>query len=97
MYEDQNQEIEKAVVGVGEYKLSSPYLLYGVQTKDWFKKSQKQRERILYRFGKAKLSPVKHGFSVCAPGTDEREQLADDIAGPSTSNPLQHTKLPASI
>ena len=97
LYEDQKQDIDKAVVGVGEYKLSSPYLSYGVQAKDWFKKSQKQRERILDRFGKAKLSLVEHGVSVCASSTDEREPLADNRAGPSTSNPLQRTKLPASI
>ena len=41
LYEDPKQEIDKAVVGIGEYKLSSPYLSYGVQAKDWFKKSQK--------------------------------------------------------
>ena len=50
MFEDQKQEIDKAVVGIGEYKLTSPYKSYGVQAKDWFKKNQKQRERILDRF-----------------------------------------------
>jgi len=58
LYEDQKQEINKAVVGIREYKPSSPYLSYGVQAKDWFEKSQKQRERILDRFGKAKLSSI---------------------------------------
>ena len=34
LYEEQKQEIDKAVVGVGEYQLSSAYLSHGVQAKD---------------------------------------------------------------
>ena len=48
LYEDQKQEIDKAVVGIGEYKLSSPYLSYGVQAKDWFKK---ESEAMRLHFG----------------------------------------------
>ena len=107
LYEDQKQEIDKAIVGVGEYKLSSPYVSYGVQAKDWFKKSQKQRERILDRFGKAKLSPAEHDVSVPTCCTDAREpftdkrcpftDMRDADSSPSTSNPLQCTKIPLSI
>ena len=107
MFEDQKQEIDKAVVGIGEYKLTSPYKSYGVQAKDWFKKNQKQREHILDRFGKAKLSPTAYGVGVSAHGTDERDPFTDGevsfiderdaVSGPSSSNPLQCTKLPASI
>ena len=110
LYEDQKQEIDKAVVGIGEYKLSSPYLSYGVEAKDWFKKNQKQRDRILDHFGKAKLSQAdrdvgtsSHGTQETDPFTDERDIDERDIderdaaSGPSTSNPLKCTKLPASI
>ena len=100
LYEDQKQEIDKAIVGIGEYKLSSPYMSYGIEAKDWFKKSQKQRERILDRFGKAKLSPAEHAVGISVHGTDEREPFGDKRdpdPGPSNSNPLQRTKLPASI
>lgn len=93
LYEDQKQEIDKAVVGVGEYELSSPYLSYGVQSKEWFKKNQEQRERILDRFGKAKLSQPEQDACSPVPNfvADERDNE------PSTSNPLQHTKLPVAI
>ena len=77
LYEDQKQEINKAVVGIREYKPSSPYLSYGVQAKDWFEKSQKQRERILDRFGKAKLSSADCDVSMSAHGTDERDTFTD--------------------
>ena len=100
LYEDQKQEIDKAIVGIGEYKLSSPYLFYGVQAKDWFKKSQKQRDRILDRFGKAKLSQADRDVSTSAHGTDETDPFTDErdaASGPSTSNPLKCTKLPALI
>ena len=105
LYEDQKQEIDKAVVGIGEYKLSSPYLSYGVEAKDWFKKSQKQRDRILDRFGKAKLSQADCDVGTSAHGTDETDPFTDErdvderdaASGPSTSNPLKCTKLPSTV
>ena len=104
LYENQKEEIDKVIVGIGEYKLSSPYLSYGVQSKDWFKKSQKQRHRILDHFGKAKLSQADRDVDTSACGTDERDPFIDErdneidaASDPSTSNPLKFTKLPASI
>ncbi len=44
---------------------------YEVQSKDWFKKNEKQRERILDRFGKVKLSPAEHGVCMPVHETDE--------------------------
>ena len=104
LYEDQKQEIDKAVVGIGEYTLSYPYLSYGVQAKDWFKKSQKQRDRILDRFGKAKLLAVPD-TSTSTTVTGEKDSFTDEgnssyhdeTDEPCTSNPLQCTKLPQSI
>ena len=81
MYEEQKQEIDKAVIGLGEYQLCPPYKSYEVTSKEWFKKSEKQRERVLQRFAKAELTT---GDSV-------------DQDGASTSNPLSCTKIDASI
>ena len=92
MYEDQKQEIDKAVVGLGEYQLCSSYRSLGVSTKEWFKKNEKQRTRILDRFGSAKLE------SYCPQAEDDVSQRAASPGqdSPSTSNPLRCTRLPSS-
>ena len=61
MFEEQKQEIDKAVVGLGENQLCQEYKSYGVDTKEWFRKNQKQRERVLDRFAKAEVSTPVHG------------------------------------
>lgn len=66
---------DKAVVGIGEYALRIPYSSHGVQAKDWFKKNQKQRERILDHFSKAKLSSAVYDTSTQV--TDERDPFTD--------------------
>lgn len=91
MYEEQKQEIDKAVVGLGEYQLCQPYKLYEITSKEWFKKNQKQRERILQRFANAELKAVDQAVSFEVP----LDVIDQD--GPSTSNPLACTKLPTSI
>jgi len=67
--------------------------------------AEKQRERILDRFGNARFSPADR--DVCLHMALTRETLSqmgeilslmrENCLGPSTSNPLQCTKLPASI
>ena len=95
MYEEQRQEIDKAVVGLGEYQLCQPYKSYGIASKEWFNKNQKQRERILQKFANAKLIAVDQ-----AEQDDVSLEVPSDVIdqdGPSTSNPLACTKLPTSI
>lgn len=55
MYEDQKEEVERAVVGIGEYKLCPQYQALGISSKEWYKKNEKQRARILKRFQQAQL------------------------------------------
>ena len=60
------------------------------------------------RFGKAKLSQADRDVGTSSRGTDETDPFTDErdnerdderdaASGPSTSNPLKCTKLPASI
>lgn len=98
LYKDQKQEIDKAYEGIRDYKLSSPYLSYGVQAKDCFEKSQKQSSHAL--FGKARLSPAEHDVGTSANGTDEKNPFTDKrdtASGPSTSIPLQCSTLTTSV
>ena len=105
MYEDQKQEIERAVVGIGEYKLCPPYRALEVESKEWFKKNQKQRQRILERFAKAELPAIDtHQYTdylrvknveTSAETVDFPSSAQEDSA--TTSNPLSSTSLPAAI
>ena len=89
LYEDQKLEIEKAVIGLGEYKLCSPYQALETESKKWFKKNSKQRERILHRFAKAELAIIdtdrSYLESIQAPVAEYPEDY------PSTSNSLTCT------
>lgn len=96
MYEDQKEEVERAVVGLGEYRLCSPYRDLGVNSKEWCKKNEKQRERILKRFQNAQL---KSEFGSESPdfNSDSSVECAHDKQLPSSSNPLINTRLSESI
>ena len=95
MYEEQKQEIDKAVVGLGEYQLCQPYESYEIASKEWFNKSQKQWERILQRFANAELIAVDQAEQDNVSLEVPSDVIDED--GPSTSNPLACTKLPTSI
>jgi len=50
LLQEQKHEIEKATIGVGEYKLLPSYSDLEVPHGQWFKKNEKQRHRLLDRF-----------------------------------------------
>ena len=86
LYEDQKLEIEKAVIGLGEYKLCSPYQALETESKEWFKKNSKQRERILQRFAKAELATIDTDRSYLESIQAPVAKCPEDC--PSTSNSL---------
>ena len=55
LFEEQKLEIEKAVIGSGEFKLLPKYRDLEVQQMEWYKKTDKQRLRVLERFNCAPL------------------------------------------
>ena len=101
LLQEQKQEIEKAVIGVGEYELLPAYSNLEIPHSQWFKKSEKQRHRLLERFMN---SAVRGGENV---GITTTEAFTEDQSGdavlsetqdvPSTSNPLHCTELPVGI
>lgn len=50
LLQEQKHEIEKAMIGVNEYKLLPSYSDLEVAHCQWFKKNEKQRHRLLDRF-----------------------------------------------
>ena len=110
LFQEQKQEIEKAVVGLGEYKLSPKYSNLEIPHNVWFKKNEKQQGRILQRFANAEVR--EENLHICMDtempstasktgSTDHKEDATEsqmcDSDMPSTSNPLQSTKLPAGL
>ena len=56
MIENQKKEIERAIVGMGEYRLSSDFCELQVDTRKFFQKSEAQREKLIKRFFTAKYT-----------------------------------------
>ena len=101
LLQEQKQEIEKAMIGVGKYKLLSAYSDLEVPHGQWFKKNEKQRHRLVERFMN---SAVRGGENVDISTTEvsAEDQLGNAVFcetqdTPSTSNPLQCTELPVGI
>ena len=105
LFEEQKLEIEKAVIGSGEFKLLPKYRDLEVQQMEWYKKTDKQRLRVLERFNCAPLRGL-------TPKIGEREQAhqrsdessnpttetpSDQVSEPSTSNPLGSSDIPLGI
>ena len=47
LFQQQREEVEKAVAGLGEYRICTSYSHLSIQTKQWFQKTEKQRLRVL--------------------------------------------------
>ena len=88
MFEEQKQEVDKAVIGLGEYQLCQPYQIYGIDTKVWFQKNDKQIQRLLDRFAKADLHATNRSTSSASSSTANHQ---------GSRNPLLLTNLPESI
>lgn len=100
LLQEQKQEIEKAMIGVGEYKIQPSYSDLEVPHGQWFKKNEKQRHRLLDRFMNA---AVRGGQNADLANVDvsEEESMEGLVCqvedAPSTSNPLKCTGLPEGI
>lgn len=74
----QQKEIEKSIVGQGEYRIRSEYKMYAVDQTKWYTFSEAQRHKCVEKFMKADNPPTKG--SLCG--------LSD------ASNPLSQLPLP---
>jgi hypothetical protein len=56
LMEGQRQEIERAIIGSGEYRLRNEYRNLAVESSKWFKMTMEQRHRKMDRFRKAAVT-----------------------------------------
>jgi hypothetical protein len=65
LMEGQRQEIERAIIGSGEYKLRNEYRNRAVESSKWFKMTTEQRQRKIDRFRKAAVTVDQPSHSNC--------------------------------
>ena len=58
MIENQKKEVERAIVGMGEYKISSEFSELQVDTRNFFQMSEAQREKVIKRFYSARFKTI---------------------------------------
>ena len=94
LFTEQRSEVEKAVVGMGEYQLLSTYQHLGVETKRWFLKTEQQRKGTITRFMNAQL--VEPCSQATSSTSSSRDEVSGEVERPLSSedNPLQYTSLP---
>ena len=54
----QQQEVEKALNGYGEYRLRPQYTSLAVTEEKWFRLSQEQRQQCIAKFNKATVEQI---------------------------------------
>lgn len=57
MISNQKKEIEKAIIGMGEYRVIPEFRNLAMESKIFFQKTTKQRERVINKFFVATLKP----------------------------------------
>ena len=77
-----------SIHGHSSCHLSAAYQIYGIDTKVWFQKNEKQRQRLLDRFAKADLHTTNRSTSSASSSTANHQ---------GSRNPLLLTNLPESI
>ena len=75
--QQQQREVEKAVIGYGEYKLRTQYSSLTVSVEKWFRMSQEQRQRYI-----TKLNTTRVIFTVDQQYTSASNTIIEE---PSTS------------
>ena len=97
LLQEQKHEIEKAMIGVGEYKLLPAYSDLEVPHGQWFKKNEKQRHRLLNRFMNAAVRGGQNAALATVDVSEDQSSEGQVQDAPSTSNPLKCTGLPEGI
>ena len=89
MIDNQKKEVERAIIGMGEYKISSEFSELQVDTRKFFQMSGAQREKVIKRFFTAKFTTVTGDDTVSqtAKGTRSAEcEYSDDATELEGSN-----------
>ena len=78
----QRKEVERAVIGIGEYRLSERFKQYSIDQSKFFLMSEKQREKSLKKFFTAQFDDS------CMQGCPEFEGTVAEEQGQGESNPF---------
>ena len=96
MIDNQKQEIERAVAGVGEYQVIEQYKHLKIPTRKFCQMTQKQKEKHIKAFFSCHLSSE----SECGEEDDESikaRKTEDDATSVTSENPLYALKIPSGI
>ena len=85
----QKEEIECAVIGMGEYRLANTFNSLAVDTRKYFQMSEEQREKVLKQVLNASFRD-KHGECIL----DEMEASDVERMGIADENPLIQISIP---
>ena len=55
LIDEQERELERAIIGRGKYQIREEYNFLKMKEEDWFRMSREQREKHLHRFSQVKL------------------------------------------
>ena len=82
LVQDQQREVEKAVIGCGKYSLQSQYIELGVDQSKWFSMSKEQRKRHLKKLNEMPVTAIDYGPSTF------HSLVTDDVASESLTDDL---------
>lgn len=97
LLQEQKHEIEKAMIGVSEYKLLPSYCDLQVPHGQWFKKNKKQRHPLVDCFMKAAVRGGQNADLATVDVSEDQSSEGQVQDASSTSNPLKCTGLPEGI
>ena len=87
MIDMQFAEVERALAGIGEFRVSDDCQAFQYEAREWCKKNDKQRAQIIYKFNK--FNPYESSQ------LEEYSSCEEQVPLSSTENPLQALNLPA--
>ena len=75
LVDEQEREVERAVIGRGKYQFMETYKCLEVKEADWFRMTREQRTKHMH-----KVSTIQLSFTGEIPG--DKEQLTSDLFSP---------------
>ena len=91
LVQDQQREVEKAIVGCGKYYLQSQYSELRVDQSKWYTMNKEQRKRWLKKLNEMSITTIDHG-----PSTSHSFVTADIASSAGDSPELPSTADPSS-
>ena len=93
MVKQQQQEVQKAIIGYGQYRLRSQYSFLAVTEEKWFRMSQEQRQRCINKFNAATIrqmvsSKELNSARISSPAVSSGSANYDEFSSQSTDQDI---------